>query len=345
MEQTMTLGKRIAMLRRNQGWTQEQLGEKVGVSAQAVSKWENDQTCPDITTLPLLADLFGITTDELLGIKPIEPHVVILDKEPEEDKDNKTRSVEINLNNMDQWTGITMCIMAILICVMLILRSTTPLFNREGVNVWNYIWTIAVFSLGLMRVRKNIVFGITAMAIGIYEFIWFGWGVPFEIKWYVILLVFAVASLLKILLVKMGVLKEKTHRNDHSAIVSGDRPNRVNEYSDEGYFVNAELSFGSNRIEYPYDTLRGAKIETNFGDHLIDFRNVQHFENDPVLDVEVNFGNVVVYLPDNVQIHKNSDTSFGAFRVKGAPSEHADQVAYFRGEANFGNLEIRYPNA
>ena len=42
MEQQMTLGKRIAMLRKNQGWTQEQLGEKVGVSAQAVSKWEND---------------------------------------------------------------------------------------------------------------------------------------------------------------------------------------------------------------------------------------------------------------------------------------------------------------
>ena len=54
MEQQMTIGKRIAMLRKNHGWTQEQLGEKVGVSAQAVSKWENDQACPDITIIPLL---------------------------------------------------------------------------------------------------------------------------------------------------------------------------------------------------------------------------------------------------------------------------------------------------
>ena len=93
MEQQMTLGKRIAMLRKNQGLTQEQLGEKLGVSAQAVSKWENDIACPDITMLPLLADVFGVTTDELLGLKPIESHVVILDKEPEEEKSSKSRGI------------------------------------------------------------------------------------------------------------------------------------------------------------------------------------------------------------------------------------------------------------
>ncbi len=81
MESKQTLGKRIATLRKAQGLTQEQLAEKVGVSAQAVSKWENDMTCPDITTIPLLADIFGVTTDELLGVKPVEPHIVILDKE------------------------------------------------------------------------------------------------------------------------------------------------------------------------------------------------------------------------------------------------------------------------
>lgn len=61
-----TLGQRIAELRRARGLTQDELAEKMGVSAQAVSKWENDISCPDIMVLPQLADFFGASIDELL---------------------------------------------------------------------------------------------------------------------------------------------------------------------------------------------------------------------------------------------------------------------------------------
>ena len=64
-----TLGKRIAALRREKGLKQDELAEKLGVSAQAVSKWENDQTCPDISLLPSLAKILGVTVDELLSGK------------------------------------------------------------------------------------------------------------------------------------------------------------------------------------------------------------------------------------------------------------------------------------
>ena len=73
----MTLGKRIAFLRKDKEFKQDELAEKLGVSAQAVSKWENDQTCPDITLLPELAKLLGVTVDELLSGKS-EPKVRIL---------------------------------------------------------------------------------------------------------------------------------------------------------------------------------------------------------------------------------------------------------------------------
>lgn len=55
----MTLGKRIGMLRRQKGLKQDELAEKLGISPQAVSKWENDQTCPDISLLPKLAQILG----------------------------------------------------------------------------------------------------------------------------------------------------------------------------------------------------------------------------------------------------------------------------------------------
>lgn len=60
-----TLGARIAQKRKAKGLTQEALAELVGVSSQAVSKWENDVSSPDIT-LPQLAKILGTTTDELL---------------------------------------------------------------------------------------------------------------------------------------------------------------------------------------------------------------------------------------------------------------------------------------
>lgn len=61
-----TLGSRITEYRKTKGITQDQLAEHMGVSSQAVSKWENDLSCPDIALLSKLADYFGITIDKLL---------------------------------------------------------------------------------------------------------------------------------------------------------------------------------------------------------------------------------------------------------------------------------------
>lgn len=64
-----TIGNRIQKFRKEKGLTQEELAEKLGVSSQAVSKWENDASCPDISLLPQLCRILGITTDELLSGK------------------------------------------------------------------------------------------------------------------------------------------------------------------------------------------------------------------------------------------------------------------------------------
>ncbi|MBQ1250637.1 MAG: helix-turn-helix domain-containing protein [Clostridia bacterium] len=80
----------IANLRREKGMTQEELAQAMGVTNQAVSKWESAQNCPDIQLLPQLADLFGVTIDRLFGRTTAErPTVVGL---PWED-DNILRAV------------------------------------------------------------------------------------------------------------------------------------------------------------------------------------------------------------------------------------------------------------
>lgn len=63
----MTLGNKIANYRKNLGITQDALAQQLGVTNQAVSKWESDQCCPDVMLLPKIADIFGISLDELFG--------------------------------------------------------------------------------------------------------------------------------------------------------------------------------------------------------------------------------------------------------------------------------------
>ncbi|MDO5152861.1 MAG: helix-turn-helix transcriptional regulator [Eubacteriales bacterium] len=67
-----SIGNRISKYRKDKGMTQEELASGLGVSSQAVSKWENDISCPDISLLPQLCRILGITSDELLTGKTNE---------------------------------------------------------------------------------------------------------------------------------------------------------------------------------------------------------------------------------------------------------------------------------
>jgi len=67
-EFNMTFGQRLKKLRREYDMTQERLAELLGVTPQAVSRWETDAVMPDITLLPTFANLFHVTTDYLLNV-------------------------------------------------------------------------------------------------------------------------------------------------------------------------------------------------------------------------------------------------------------------------------------
>ena len=64
-----TLGTMIAELRKQHGMTQLELAEKMGVTDKAVSKWERDLSCPDINSIPTLAEILGVSVEELMQIK------------------------------------------------------------------------------------------------------------------------------------------------------------------------------------------------------------------------------------------------------------------------------------
>jgi len=351
MENKETLGKRIAALRKEKGLTQEQLAEKVGVSAQAVSKWENDVSCPDITLLPLLADLFGVSVDELLGVKPVEPHVIILDKDevPNEEKKGKgSFNFEWNKSS-NRWTTVAFCIGAILICLFFLLHSLPgvqmfPYIETEELTLkgWNYVWPLMLFTFGLMNVRSNIALSVTMMAFGGYEFVrrvLLGYGVATlpTIPWYVILLVFAIVMLLLVILGKTHIFRKKdriVHRN-------GDRSPRM-DYRDDNNYMRADMSFGNGTIHYDRDVLAGGSIDSNFGDYTIDLRDVTTFAQDCLLKIDQSFGNITLLLPKHVRLVKSSDTSFAAVTSTGDPDPDATQTIIIRADVSFGSLQVKY---
>lgn len=341
MEQNIqTLGKRIAVLRKRSGMTQEQLAERVGVSAQAVSKWENDASCPDIMTLPLLADIFGVTIDELLGKKPIESHVVILEKEKQESQ-KKDHTFTFHWEP-GVWNSIVGIIVMILVCTVLLLKHVTPWLPEE-VSTWNLIWPILIFGVGLASVRSSVAFGIGAMLIGAYEFCWFALNRPdylIKMDWYIAILVLALLLMIGALVSKLFKRNKKKHRRYIHFDADNTEPQM--KYDDEDGFLNASMSFGSEDIHYDNRQLKGADIDASFGDYTIDLRDVEEIEEDTVLEVDVKFGNMDLYLPKGVNLIKNVSASFGACDVSGTPRGEQRKNIYVKGNVRFGNLDIYY---
>lgn len=90
----MSIGKKIAALRKEQGLTQGELAERLGVSPQAVSKWENDIAYPDITLLPTLAAELATTVDLLLN-DAVEPETRYVEEKERKNYDDMILKIRV----------------------------------------------------------------------------------------------------------------------------------------------------------------------------------------------------------------------------------------------------------
>ena len=73
------IGEHIAYYRKKAGMTQEQLSEKMGVTAQAVSKWENGLTCPDLDSVARLSEILGVSVEQLIHGDSALPSVKVVE--------------------------------------------------------------------------------------------------------------------------------------------------------------------------------------------------------------------------------------------------------------------------
>lgn len=166
MEQT--LGKRIVTNRKRLGLTQDQLAEKLGVTAQAVSKWENDQSCPDISVLPQLAEIFGISTDELLGREKHEP---VHEAELIDDDNKENDGFHVQKGNWEfKWDSgrkSAICLAALVLLVgALYLLSILLVWD---LSFWDILWPSTLLMFGLFGlIPKFSFFSLGCTVLGGY---------------------------------------------------------------------------------------------------------------------------------------------------------------------------------
>ena len=122
-----TFGQRFSRLRKQRGFTQEELGEKLGLSGQAVSKWENDASMPDVSLLVELSELLGVSLDELLGKE--QPLTRVVPQEERKDINDLVLRIRVDSADGDK---ITVNLPMGLVKVGIAMGMTIPQINGKA---------------------------------------------------------------------------------------------------------------------------------------------------------------------------------------------------------------------
>ena len=339
MEQT--IGKRIQALRKSRGMTQEQLAEQVGVSAQAVSKWENDSSCPDISLLPKLAELFQVTTDSLLGmpekaeIVPAPPkrsgfYVNIGDDEEEEDDGHQNGfSFNFDIGSKDlPWFAT-----AVLLFAVGLLLNRTVLSGLGEAGIWDLMWPSAMLALGLSSLWERIsLWSVGMTGFGEYYLlvnmhILDRWD---ALSWRIIvpvLLVFWALSMFA---------DHFTGKHRHGS------PKTSNSYSADNGEIRYDGAFGSENVAVTEPVFRGGDVDISFGSYTLDLTACQTVEPGSKLTIDVAFGSVTLKLPRHWKVQEQSDRSFATVTTHGSPDPAADQLLTVESDLAFSSLDIRW---
>ena len=132
----MTLGEKLSHYRRAKGFTQDQVAEQLGVTPQAVSKWENDASCPDIMLLAPIADLYGVTVDELLN-RESSPVAAMVPKEQQKAPEDLVLRVLVDSTSGDK---VRVNLPMVLVKVMLEGVGNANSFNVGGMDLSHIDW-------------------------------------------------------------------------------------------------------------------------------------------------------------------------------------------------------------
>ncbi len=329
-----TLGKQISTRRKAMGLTQDQLAEKLGVTAQAVSKWENDQSCPDITTLPRLAEIFVISVDTLLGRTEQEVvHEATIENAPSDDEDRGGWSFTYD-NSRRSGIGFALFILC---CGVLWLISN---LLELGVGLWNIAWPSALLVFGVYGLLNRFSFlRLVSAMLGGYFLLGNFNLLPEQLLnknllWPVFLVVFGAGLLL-------DAFKKPKKPKFSFAHNSKNKEAARNHCDINGDHFDYSASFGENCYNVNMEVLRYGSVSTSFGEYTIDLSGVRTVTPGCELEISNSFGELTLLVPKRFQLLCDNSTAFADIDIEGT-GLGTDGTITVDASCSFGEISIRY---
>ena len=342
-----TLGKRIVAHRKRLGLTQDQLAEQLGVTAQAVSKWENDQSCPDIAMLPKLAEIFETTTDELLG--RAAPEKVYEAEVVHSSSHNETEENEgIHLQNGPwefRWDGGKKNAVGMAVWVLLVggLLLTANLL-KWNVGFWDVLWPSALLVYGLFGLFPRFsFFHLGCGFFGAY-FLLSNLNIrPFDLGKELLLPVFLLLFGLSLLADALRKPNKKhftiTHNGKPVPGVSGKTSSYCN-IEDECFDCN--LSFGEENHPVQLPRLSGGNANVSFGELTIDLTACGEIADGCPISANCSFGELRFLVPRWCRMDMATSKAFASVDIKGSPDPAPRTSIAMDASVSFGEITIRY---
>ena len=342
MEQT--LGKRIAENRKRLGMTQDTLAEKLGITAQAISKWENDQSCPDITMLPKLAEIFGITTDALLGMEPPKPlhEAEVVEDETASDPDGvhvHNGGWEFHWDNSKRGS-ITFAILVLLVGLLTLCNQVLG----WHASFWGILWPCVLLVYGVegiccnfsvFKIGMTLIGGVYLLNnLGFLDLDLFGdWIFP------VVVILFGLSLLLDALKKPKKPRFVVTHNG--KAVGSGSKKEKSSfSTGDDRFYCN--LTFGEKTHEVHLASLAGGEASVSFGEMRVDLTGCETIQEGCTIDASCSFGELILLIPRKYRAEINSGTAFASVDTQGQHDAQPEGVIYINGNVSFGEITVKY---
>lgn len=321
-----TLGRRIAANRKKLGMTQEILAEQLGVTAQAVSKWENDQSCPDIAMLPKLSSIFGVSIDILLGVKQEKKEGV----EPVLSREQCNSNVELRKETtlgVALWLLMTGAIMM----VMEVFPGGTfhmPLWKVAGLSALTIFGLFGIYPrFNLFRLGCGL-WGGYCLYCGILHP-----AIYLNIRlWTSALLVILGASLL---------LDRIRGKHTFAGCLTVDTA-RKNVFEYQGRSFLCTTVFGDERRGVYLAELEGGEANVVFGNLGIDICDCSSVTENCCIVLRCAFGTLTLCVPRNIRLQCVNKNMFADVQEIGQPDGEAVQTIRLENNVCFGQIRIRY---
>lgn len=337
-----TLGKRIIAHRKRLGMTQDRLAEQLGVTAQAVSKWENDQSCPDIAILPKLAAIFGISIDALLGCEKQERvhEAEVVQPGNADDDTQENDGIHIQKGNWEfqfdnsRRGSIGAALWVLLVgCVLL-----TGEFLDKNFGFWDVLWPSALLVFGLMGILPRFsLFRVCATLIGGYYLADAVGILPVS---------FGRNLILPVILVVLGLSQlvdsiRKPEKRHISFTHNGKNHKRSRCEVTENTF-DCNLSFGEVSTVIDAQQLQRGEASVSFGELTLDLSGCGEIAPGCHIDAHCSFGELTIKVPSRYRIEAKASTSFGNFEFKGTPDAEPVAVINLDASVSFGEICVKY---